>query len=173
MFHTDNLLPATKKAAEKAESGELNCVNQSLDEQVYVKPKYYTNLGDPEGKEEWQRNPLGILPRTTKSGSVTHFLNLAKHFVDSLPKAVKGKPVLLILDGHASRWSISAIRYLLSNNVFVFYLMGHSFIWRQPNNCGANQRFHACIEKIAKEFRRGDGTDKGTVGYMNALFAKA
>ena len=53
VFQTDNLLPATKKAAEKAESGELNCVNQSLDEQVYVKPKYYTNLGDPEGKEEW------------------------------------------------------------------------------------------------------------------------
>lgn len=174
LFHTDKTVAASKSAAEKAESGELNCVNQSVDEVITIKRRYLENLGG-EGEKEWQRNPLGILPRTTKTGSVTQerFLDLAVHFVQSLPKAQRGKPVLLILDGHASRWSIAAIRYLLAHNVYVFYLPGHSSVWSQPNDMGANQRFHSCLERVASQHRRGGGSEKGSVPYFNRMFVEA
>jgi len=82
IVHQGYYLHATKSATEKAKSGELNCVNQSVDEILLIKPRYLEGLGG-EGEEEWQRNPLGLLPRTSKTGSVTQecMLDIAVHFV--------------------------------------------------------------------------------------------
>jgi hypothetical protein len=52
-----------------------------------------------------------------------------------------GKPVLLFLDGHASRWSLAALLKLRENNVFVFCVPSHSTIWSQPNDAGCNASF--------------------------------
>jgi len=53
-----------------------------------------------------------------------------------------GKPALLFLDGHASRWSVNALFYLRKNNVFVFCVPSHTTIWSQPNDAGPNASFH-------------------------------
>jgi len=144
--HTDPSLAATKTAAEKAESGELNCINQNTNDVVHIKPSYIEGLGF-EGEEDWQLKPLGILPRTNKTGSVTQepFLDIIVHFFNIFPKAVKGKPVILAVDGHQSCWSLASINYALAHNVFMFYLPGHSSIWSQPNDMVPNQCFHTVL----------------------------
>jgi hypothetical protein len=53
-----------------------------------------------------------------------------------------GKPALLFLDGHASRWSVNALFYLRKNNVFVFCVPSHTTIWSQRNDAGPNASFH-------------------------------
>ena len=63
-----------------------------------------------------------VLVRTSKSGSMTQeiFYDYCKHFVSSLKD--DHEPVILFLDGHASRWNTQALKYLFDNNVFVFFL---------------------------------------------------
>ena len=60
-----------------------------------------------------------------------------------------GKPVLLFLDGHASRWSVKALLYLRENNVFVFCVPSHTTIWSQPNDAGPNASFHVRASSCA------------------------
>ena len=76
----------------------------------------------------------------TRSGSMVRrlFPALCRHFVATVlnddeavaagePRQGKGgEPVILIVDGHASRWSLSAILYLLEHNVFAFCLPSHT-----------------------------------------------
>ena len=76
----------------------------------------------------------------TRSGSMVRrlFPALCRHFVTTVlnddeamaagePRQGKGgEPVILIVDGHASRWSLSAILYLLEHNVFAFCLPSHT-----------------------------------------------
>ena len=49
-----------------------------------------------------------VLVRTTKSGSMTQeiFFDYCKHFVSSLKE--EHEPLILFLDGHASRWNTSS-----------------------------------------------------------------
>ncbi len=75
-----------------------------------------------------------IRVETTGSGSMS-----------SLPE--NHGATILFLDGHASRWSVPALRYLLKNRVFPFILASHTSIWSQPNDGGVNKRFHRAIEE--------------------------
>ena len=79
---------------------------------------------------------LGI----TRSGSMIRrlFPSLCRHFVqvvlnddDAVASGEPwqgqgGEPVILFVDGHASRWSLSANFYLLQHNVFAFCLPSHT-----------------------------------------------
>ena len=125
------------------------------DQPFYLNPKYSAGLGEAysviEEKDERLRNPYGFTVRTTESGSMTqltmkHFVH---HFVKHLPRSQgKGKrPVFLFLDGHSSRWNVSALLYLIQNNVFPFFLPSHTSVWAQPNDNGPNLRLHTCIEE--------------------------
>ena len=64
-------------------------------------------------------NPTGIGVAVTKKGSMTKELFPAwcRHFVTNLPKGMGkgGKAVILIFDGHASRWNYDGLNYLLQN----------------------------------------------------------
>jgi hypothetical protein len=71
----------------------------------------------------------------------------------------------LLLDGHGSRWSVPALRKLISNNVFPFIFASHTSIWAQLNDAGVNKRFHWAIEKSAKQMRRGE--EQATLEYFN------
>lgn len=117
-------------------------------------------------------NSLGIKVATTHSGSMTQevFYKFAEHFVNSLPE--NHGPVLLLLDGHGSRWSLQALQLLLSNQVYVFVIASHTSIWAQPNDCGLNLRFHRCIEKICQRRRRQQQGAPG-VEYFNDIFCDA
>lgn len=163
---------------ERARAGNLNCVNQTPDDIVTIKEKFLAGLRG-SGSETWQKNPLGILPRTTASGSVTQdrFLDLAIHFCDSIPTHLQGKAQILLVDGHVSRWSLAAIRYCMARKVFLFYLPSHTSIWSQPNDNGANIRWHTILERVIKKYRRGGdngtGPRKGSIEYFNLCFVEA
>jgi hypothetical protein len=110
-----------------------------------------------------------VLVRTSKSGSMTQeiFFDYCKHFVASLKE--DHEPVILFLDGHASRWNTQALKYLYQNKVFVFFFASHTSIWAQPNDCGLNKRVHWAIEQACKKFRRSGRTT--TTGYFNEIFS--
>ena len=97
------------------------------------------------------------------------FLDWSHHFVVNLPDTQgKGKePVFLTLDGHVSRSNLTAMRYLRENNVFVFFLPSHTSIWSQPNDCGVNLCFHACVEQVARGMKIGVSDAK--VEYHNKI----
>jgi hypothetical protein len=109
-----------------------------------------------------------VLVRTSKSGSMTQeiFYDYCKHFVSSLKN--DHEPVILFLDGHASRWNTQALKYLFDNNVFVFFFASHTSIWAQPNDCGLNKRVHWAIEEACKKYRRGGRTTSHA--YFNEIF---
>jgi hypothetical protein len=109
-----------------------------------------------------------VLVRTSKSGSMTQeiFYDYCKHFVSSLEE--EHEPVILFLDGHASRWNTQALKYLFDNNVFVFFFASHTSIWAQPNDCGLNKRVHWAIEEACKKYRRGGRVT--SQGYFNEIF---
>jgi len=71
------------------------------------------------------------------------------HFVRHLPeKYGKGKlPVVLFLDGHASREVATALQYLEENNVFGCIIPSHSSIFAQVNDVYVNKHFKKCFGK--------------------------
>ena len=87
-------------------------------------------------------NPTGIRVFVTRSGSMTKdsFPQLCRHFIDHLPpgQGKNGEPVILVFDGHASRWSHAGLKLLLDNHVYCLCLPGHTSIWAQPNDGGPN-----------------------------------
>jgi hypothetical protein len=62
------------------------------------------------------------------------------------------------------------LRKLISNNVYPFIFASHMGIWAQPNNAGANKRFHWAMEKSAKRMRSGE--DQATLEYFNHILNK-
>lgn len=96
------------------------------------------------------------------------FYKFAQHFIEHLPPN-KG-PVLLVLDGHGSRWSVPALRLLMDNQVYPFFLASHTSIWSQPNDCGCNVRLHNCLERGAAGARRFH-SNAPKVQYFNAVFS--
>jgi len=111
-----------------------------------------------------------IRVETTCNGSMTQevFYTFAQHFVSSLP-ADHGS-VILFLDGHASRWSVPVLHYLMKNKVFPFILASHTSIWSQPNDGGVNKRFHRCIEESCSSMRRE--YEYVNIPYFNKIFRR-
>ena len=102
-------------------------------------------------------NKSGVGIFVTLNGSMTkdRFPAFCKHFVDNLPhgQGKGGEPVLLIFDGHASRWNYKGLLYLLQNNVFCLCLPGHTSIWSQPNDGGCNASFKTVLGRGISKWR--------------------
>jgi hypothetical protein len=145
------------KTDEKTQEERERQRNGETPTQSSVGAKFLKGMSIPE-----------VLVRTTKSGSMTQeiFFDYCKHFVSSLKE--EHEPVILFLDGHASRWNTQALKYLFDNNVFVFFFASHTSIWAQPNDCGLNKRVHSSIEQACKKYRRGGRTT--SQGYFNEIF---
>lgn len=62
-----------------------------------------------------------------------------------------GEPVFLIVDGHASRWSLTALHHLLTHNVYAICLPSHTSIWAQPNDAGPNASFKWVLGNVVHE----------------------
>jgi len=107
-------------------------------------------------------NVPDVKVETTNSGSMTQevFMVYAKHFVEALP--AEHRPVMLFLDGHASRWNKYALKFLM--------LASHTSIWAQPNDAGVNKRFHSAIEEECRRVRHK--LKVATIHYFNSNFAK-
>ena len=129
-------------------------------------------------------NSTGIRVFVTKSGSMTkkRFPNFCKHFVRYLPQGQgkEGLPVILVFDGHASRWSYQGLHYLLQHNVYCLCLPGHTSIWAQPNDCGPNSSFKSILGDHICEWRNTHRTLPGSEslvkmerGDFNSIFCQA
>lgn len=104
-----------------------------------------------------KNNDLGFLVLSTPNGSMKQdtMLPFAKHFVANLSKhrdPLEG--IILLMDGHSSRWDLPALQYFYKYNVFPFFLPSHTSIWSQPNDNGPNKRLHTMIEAAAVKQRR-------------------
>ena len=125
--------------------------------QGLVDPKKYGLQNFSDATTDVDANPMGFSVRVTKSGSMTQdtFYDWCLHFIKHLPKSQGkgGEPHILFLNGHASRWNLAAIKLLMENNVFPFYLPSHTSVWAQPNDNGPNKRFHVCVEEAIKKLR--------------------
>lgn len=119
-----------------------------------------------------------IFKTTNGSASPEYFNCWARHFVKHLPSE---RPVLLILDGHNSRWCYSALQYWRENQVYVFCIASHTsseffpliffennsifskfifhvtnfmslLVWSQPNDCGPNSSFKSAFGRAAESW---------------------
>ena len=102
-------------------------------------------------------NDSNIDVATSQSGSMTKVLFpcWCEHFVKFLPKGSgkDGKPVILVFDGHTSRWTYEGLQLLLDNNVFCLCIPGHTSIWAQPNDCGPNSSLKSIIGSKLSDYR--------------------
>ena len=111
-----------------------------------VTRKYLQNLCVLDDNGEYKNVAGGMGVFVTRSGSMTkdRFPAFCRHFVQHLPEGQGkgGSPVILVFDGHASRWNYAGLKYLLDNNVFCLCLPGHTSIWSQPQDGGPNASFN-------------------------------
>jgi hypothetical protein len=152
LIHTDATKTdeKTQKERERQRKGETPMAAEVAD-------KFVKGMSNPQ-----------VMVRTSKSGSMTQeiFLDYCQHFVASLEE--DHGPVILFLDGHASRWNTQALKYMFDNKVFLFFFASHTSIWAQPNDCGLNKRVHWAIEQACKQYRRAAKTT--SLAYFNAVF---
>jgi len=116
-----------------------------------------------------------VVLNTAGSSTQETFYHYCQHFVSSAVPAGKRAPIILLLDGHASRWNTQALRLLMSNRIFPFFLPSHTSIWSQPNDAGINIGFHAAIEKATKKRHRAAAVSGRTpvIKYHNEILSKA
>ena len=118
----------------QAESKKMNAqddgarLSYSEDDKIFVNPRFSVGLADPNaGPKSFvdHQNPCGFCVRATKNGSMTQesFFDFCVHFVKNR-RAQNETDLLhiLFLDGHASRWNLVALRYLMVNKVYPFFL---------------------------------------------------
>ena len=79
------------------------------------------------------RTHTRITPHTTGSMDLENFSKFANYFVSNLPEGygAGGKCVILILDGHSSRWDPVALHLFKANNVHVWVIASHTSAWGQ------------------------------------------
>ena len=108
-----------------------------------------------------------IMITTSSSGSQLQetFTDYAKHLVTSLSS--DHGPTVLVMDGHASRWTAAGLCHLLANRIFPCFLPSHTSMWSQQNDCNINRRLHECMEKAAQKYRRTDRAP--TLAEYNAI----
>jgi hypothetical protein len=103
-----------------------------------------------------KNNEDGFLVMVTHNGSMKQstMLPYAKHFVKHLPADRDPlQAVILLLDGHSSRWDLDALIFLYQHKVYCFFFPSHASIWSQCNDLGPNQSIHKCIADEASEQR--------------------
>jgi hypothetical protein len=153
-IHTDKSKTKAKEAEERRRqrSGETPEPNR-------VTQRFLNGMEDPEA-----------IICTTHSGSMTQetFTYYTDHFIGALPE--NHGPVILLLDGHGSRWNVPALEKLMENEVYPFFIASHTSVWAQPNNCGVNKRFHWAVEEAVQRKRR---MGKPTVEYFNIALTEA
>jgi hypothetical protein len=136
--------------------------------------RYLLDDADPED-DELTNIHLGI----TRSGSMTieEFPSFCEHFnrhvidagqggriVDETTGEVikeGGEPVLLFIDGHASRWADMGFYSLMQNNIYPICVPSHTTIWSQPNDAGCNASFKACFGRVLGESGEAVAAAKG------------
>jgi hypothetical protein len=154
LIHTDKSKTKGKEAEEREKQR-----NGETPTQPELANRFKENIDHPE-----------VVVSSTHSGSMTQemFYLFAEHFIKSLPK--ESGPIILLLDGHGSRWSVPALQLLMANKIYPFFIASHTSIWAQPNDAGVNKRFHWAMEQAAKQSCRAAGI--ANVAYFNEIFVR-
>ena len=78
-------------------------------------------------------------------------------FVNSIERLGMGKrhgyPLILLLDGHTSRWSYKGLMTLINAGVYPYFIGSHTSAWHQPNDCGLNGMYKAEYGKAVQRWR--------------------
>ena len=64
-----------------------------------------------------------------------------------------GHPLIILLDGHTSRWSYKGLNTLITAGIFPFFIGSHTSAWHQPNDCGINALYKAEYGKAVQVWR--------------------
>jgi len=133
---------------------------------LQTRPRFQDGMSLPE---------VNVISNSSGSSTQETFYHYCQHFVASVPPPNKRDPIILLLDGHASRWNTQALRLLFTNCVFPFFLPSHTSIWSQPNDAGINIGFHAAIENATKRRCRAAAVSSRmpTVCYHNEILSDA
>ena len=113
----------------------------------------------------------------SSNGSIDleNFPKMAYHFISTLPEGYGkgGKPVILIMDGHSSRWSPLALKLLKENNVHMWVIASHSSAWGQVGDVGPNSKFKKWYNKFSRLWRRAHYRYKLRKHHFNKIFVQA
>ena len=85
------------------------------------------------------------------------FVSWCKYFVKTMEGAgygrKHGKNVILLIDGHSSRWTFEGLTLLIKHGFYPFCIGSHTSAWHQPNDVGPNAKFKATLGKVIHEWR--------------------
>ena len=85
------------------------------------------------------------------------FKDWSEYFVKRMTRSgygrKHGKPMILVLDGHTSRWTHQVLKTLIEGGFFPFCIGSHTSAWAQPNDCGVNASFKATLGRMIHRWR--------------------
>ena len=96
--------------------------------------------------------------RTTTSGSMTRktfesWCRYIVHYFGERGRCKKDDPIILMLDGHTSRWTHAGLMHLNENHIYPFCVASHTSAWAQANDCGINAKYKKYYGKAKKAWR--------------------
>jgi hypothetical protein len=102
--------------------------------------------------------------KRTSSGSMTRetFEDWCRYFVRMCDEEGYGKkhghPIILLIDGHSSRWTYDGLNILISHGIYPFFIASHTSAWHQPN--GTGRYFFFCFFFVLKRHVPVDATPR-------------
>ena len=95
---------------------------------------------------------------TTPNGSMTKvaFVEWCKYIVEYFSGQGRCRvddPIILLIDGHASRWTHEGLKHLNDNCIYPFCIASHTSAWAQANDCGINAKDKKYYGKEKKLWR--------------------
>ena len=116
-----------------------------------------------------------VVVSTNGSVDLNNFPMMAQHFIDNLPEGFGkgGKPTILIMDGHSSRWSPVALKMLKENNVHVWVIASHSSAWGQVGDVGPNSKLKKWYNHFVRIWRRAHRKYTMRKHHFNKIFVQA
>ena len=97
--------------------------------------------------------------RRTETGSMTRdlFEDWVAFFIRSMDKTGYGRkhdnPLILLLDGHTSRWTYEGLKALIDAGIYPFFIASHTSAWHQPNDCGLNALYKSKFNAAVRRWR--------------------
>jgi hypothetical protein len=111
----------------------------------------FMNQPNPTSQFVNQSNPANSWGRNTKK-LFTNYCIAFSHWISqyrlSLPLGIRGKQILLIVDGHSSRANPSALQYLQKNDISLLILPSHVTHICQPFDLGSQALLRLNIKKL-------------------------
>lgn len=128
--------------------------------------------------ERWNdRLKEGSLPnslvRISKKGWINSqlFIEWFQHFIDSIPK--KPRPVILLMDSHASHLSPTVLTMARENGIYLFTFPAHTSHLLQPLDVGVYRPLKSNWSKVLNKYMEDNPNDKPNRYNFHTLFNEA